>query len=221
MHRALILAVVALFLSATATNSTAALIVYVADLDGASEFPPNTSPGVGFARVGFDPVAHILDVYVEFSGLIGSTTAAHIHGPTAEPLDISLVAGVATMLPSFSGFPLGVTSGTYSMVFDTTDPSTYNPAFITNFGGGTVAGAEAALGAMLADGKAYFNIHTNEFPGGEIRGFLQPQPIPEPASLVLWGLGLLAVTGFARSRRSVRRAEGTPPWYRQNRPPEG
>jgi hypothetical protein len=44
-----------------------------------------------------------------------------------------------------------------------------------------------ALAAAIAAGKAYWNIHTTSFGGGEIRGFLTP--IPEPSSLALLGLG--------------------------------
>ena len=147
-------------------------ITYIANLDGPSESPPNASPGTGFATVVFDSTAHILDVDVSFSGLLGTTTAAHIHAATALP-GIG-TAGVATQVPTFTGFPLGVTSGTYTHTFDTSLASTWNPAFITA-NGGTPLGAEAALGAALAAGKAYLNIHSTFRPGGEIRGFLVRQ----------------------------------------------
>jgi hypothetical protein len=81
-------------------------------------------------------------------------------------------AGVATTTPTFTGFPLGVTAGSYLHSFDTTLSSTFNATFITSHGG-TATTAEAALKAGLLAGNAYFNIHTNTFPGGEIRGFLK------------------------------------------------
>lgn len=144
-------------------------ITYSAHLNGPSEFPSNASPGTGFAKVVFDSTAHIIDVHVTFSGLLGITTASHIHAPTALPL--TGTAGVATQAPTFAGFPLGVTSGTYDHTFDTSLASTWNPAFITAQGG-SVTAAEAAFGAALADRRAYLNIHSTVFPGGEIRGFL-------------------------------------------------
>ena len=67
------------------------------------------------------------------------------------------------MTPTFSGFPLGVTSGSFMQTFDMTQASSYNPAFVTA-NGGTVAGAEAALLAGLHAGTAYLNIHTSMVP---------------------------------------------------------
>ena len=84
------------------------------------------------------------------------------------------------------------------MTFDLTAASTYNPAFITAHGG-TVAGAMAAFIAGLESGQTYLNIHTTQFPGGEIRG--QLQAVPEPASLVLLGTGVTAAAGALRRRR--------------------
>src|SRR5262245_29005131 len=83
----------------------AAATTYTCLLDGPSESPPNASPGTGYAIVDIDPVAHTMRVQANFSGLNGITTACHIHGATAVPL--TGTAGVATMTPAFTGFPLG------------------------------------------------------------------------------------------------------------------
>ena len=171
-----------------------AQLVYQAHLDGPSEFPVNASPGTGFAEVDYDPLAHTLGVHVTFSGLLGTTTASHINAPTLVPG--SGTAGVATTTPYFAGFPIGVTSGAYDNTLDLTQTSSWNPAYITA-NGGTPAGAESALAAALAADEAYMNIHTSAFSGGEIRGFLTL--VPEPSSLALLGLGLLA--GAWRFRR--------------------
>ncbi len=181
------------------SSTSAGPIHYSAFLDGPSESPPNSSPGIGYATFVFDPDAHILTLNATFEGLIGTTTAAHIHGPT--PLPGTGTAGVATMVPTFLNFPLGVTVGTYSATFDTSQISTYNPAFVAA-NGGTPATAEAALGAMLASGRAYLNIHSTTFPGGEIRGFIQP--VPEPSSLAIWSMGMVGACGYVRARTRRR-----------------
>jgi hypothetical protein len=171
---------------------------YQAFLDGPSESPPNASPATGFAQVTIDLALHTLQIDVSFSGLTGTSTASHVHAPTTTPL--SGTANVATQTPSFSGFPLGVTSGTYSHMFDTTQTSTWNSAYVTA-NGGTAAGAEAAFAQALADGKAYLNIHSTTFGGGEIRGFLLP--VPEPATIALFVVGGAGLIVTARkSRRS-------------------
>ena len=157
-------------------------VVYNVVLNGASEAPPNLSPGVGTATVTIDAVAHTMAIDLTFSGLIGNTTACHIHAPTALPL--TGTASVATTLPSFVGFPLGVTAGVFVNTLDMTLASSYNPAFVTN-NGGTTASAEAALFAFIAAGRAYLNVHSQSFPGGEIRGFLVPAPVGTQEST--WG----------------------------------
>ena len=93
---------------------------------------PVASPGTGLATVVLDPTAQTLQVNATFSGLTSNTVAAHIH--CCAPLGTN--AGVATTVPAFPGFPLGVTSGTYvPHVFDLTQSLIYNPAFVTLQGG--------------------------------------------------------------------------------------
>ena len=148
-----------------ASTAFASQIMYVANLSGALEVPPTGSPGTGFAEVIIDTVANSMSVSVSFSGLLGTTTASHIHCCTAAPDTGN--AGVATQLPYFVGFPIGVTSGTYSNSFDLTAAATYNPAFVT--AEGSVAAAETALLDGLAAGESYLNVHSSVDLGGEIQ----------------------------------------------------
>jgi hypothetical protein len=187
-------------LTSSAGVSQAAPVTYFATLSGAIEVPPNLSTGIATAVVDFDIMAHTMRVQVSFSGLTGTTVAAHIHAPT--PSAGIGTAGVATELPSFTGFPLGVTSGIYDHTFDTSQASFFNPAFLAA-NGGSIANAEQALFQSLNDGRAYLNIHTTFRPGGEIRGFLNT---PEPASAaVLLGACALGVIGV---RRKAMRSQG-------------
>ena len=179
-------------------TSHAQVFTFVASLDGPSEAPPNLSPATGSTTMIFDATANILTISASFSGLMGNTTAAHIHAPTA--VAFTGTAGVAVHSPSLAGFPLGVTSGSYSMNYNLASTSTYGTAFLNN-NGGTVTSAEAALLSYLQSGRAYLNIHTSAFPGGEIRGFLTPVPEPETMAMIACGtLGAFALVRRLRSR---------------------
>jgi hypothetical protein len=166
-------------------------IIYTAILNGASESPATGSPGTGTATVIIGDVLDTMEVEVSFSGLGGATTSSHLN--CCVPIGGN--AGVATTMPTFPGFPLGATSGSYDQVFDLSMASTYNPAFVAA-NGGTVDSAETVLLAGLAADEAYLNINSTVDPAGEIRGFLQPAAtaaVPEPATLLLFGTGLSAV----------------------------
>ena len=197
MTRRILLAVIAVACVGVAQSAHATLYAYYAVLNGPSEFPANASPGTGYALVDYDDLAHTLHVQAWFKDLTAGNTAAHIHAATATPF--AGTAQVATTTPTFPGFPSGVTSGSYDNVLDLKLASSYRAGFITS-SGGTVAGAEAALTTAMANGQAYFNIHTTTFSGGEIRGFLTP--VPEPGSIILTCMGLAGMAGRTLRRRA-------------------
>lgn len=179
-------------LVALAGTAQAHLEIYNIVLSGPAEAPPNNSPATGTATITVDLDLATIRIQASFSGLTGNTTASHIHAnPNMTPF--TGTAGVATQTPSFIGFPLGVRAGTFDNTYDLTVSSSYNAAFITA-NGGTVSGAFNALVLSLQTGRAYLNIHTAAFPGGEIRGF-----IPTPTAAAALGLGGLLA---ARRRRA-------------------
>jgi len=161
----------------------AAPVHYQVTLDGPSESPPNASTGLGVAAVDVDLAAHTLYIHLIFSGLTGTTTACHIHAPTAVAL--TGTASVATTTPYFAGFPIGVTAADFTITLDQTLSTSYNAPFVTG-NGGTTATAEAALASYIAAGKAYLNVHSSTFGGGEIRGFIVPGQ-PTPTVPTSWG----------------------------------
>jgi hypothetical protein len=177
-----------------AQHAGANVIVFAGVLSGGAESPPTASSATGSVEVDIDTLLNTMRVRATFSGLTSGTTASHIHCCTALPGVGN--AGVATTTPSFPGFPLGVTSGTFDNTFDLTVASSYNPAFVT--AEGSVALAEAALIAGMLAGDTYYNIHTTNFPNGEIRAFLAQ--VPEPWTTALLGIGV--ALGLAARRRT-------------------
>lgn len=175
------------------TGAAEAATVYKATLAGANENPPNATTGTGTAFVTIDGTSMTLDVV--FQNMTNPSTIAHIHCCAAAPAN----AGVATGVPTFPGFPAGVTSGSYLQTFDMTLASSYNPAFVNAQGG--VSQAFAALVAGLGSGSAYLNIHSATFPGGEIRGNFSA--IPEPATWALMISGFALMGAAIRRRRSL------------------
>ncbi len=178
------------------TSGVAGAQQWAAQLSGPAESPPNASPGTGSAT--WTLTGRILTMTGSFTGLTGTTTMAHIHCCTATPR--AGTVGVATTTPSFVGFPLGVTSGVFTVILDLDLASSYSAGFITA-NGGTATSASVALLNGMNSGRSYLNIHSTAFPGGEIRGFIEV--VPEPSTYALMGTGLLGLAVAGRRRRKV------------------
>lgn len=180
-------AVAALLVSA---NVAEAQRTWAGFLRGTNEVPANASPATGYVTISLSNST--LTVLLNWTGLIGGNPAAgHIHCCTAPGSNVGVAVG-------FPNLP-ATASGSYTGVFDLTDPTVYTAGFRNNFGGGTAAGAEAALIAGLDAGNAYVNLHNARWPGGEIRANVTTTP--EPGTVALLAVGMLAVGVVARNRR--------------------
>ena len=159
-----------------AAPAGAAIIYLEADLDGLQETPPVATPAVGHASIMYDDVSNLLTWSGTFSGLIGTTTDAHFHGPAAPGVGPAGVLVPMTFAGGGDVFPLSVTAGAFS---------------------GTATLSALNETRLLAD-LLYINIHSTFRPGGEIRG--QVTVVPEPRTLVLAALGLGALAARRRAR---------------------
>ena len=115
---------------------------------GSQETPANVSTATGTFVGTYNDVTDSLIYTITFSGLGSNVTAAHFHGFVPPG-----IAGPVIFFPVNPSFPTGVISGTFVDSVKLTQ------------------GQEDSLKM----GLIYFNIHTTNFPGGEIRAqlFLQ------------------------------------------------
>lgn len=137
------------------------------------EVPAVSSNGVGRFRAGIDDEGSMVDWTLEYSSLRGTVTQAHIHFAQR-----GVNGGIVVFLCSNLGNgPEG------------TQPCPPKPAAIAgSFTAANMVGGAAAQGIAPGElhellrairaGAAYVNVHTDLFPGGEIRGQLLFTPSP-------------------------------------------
>jgi hypothetical protein len=110
------------------------------DASGAQEVPAVNTSGTGTLSGSYDTTSKSLIYTVTWTGISGDATVAHFHGPAA---------------PGENAPPmqdLNITmNGTAGTATDTVT-------------------ATADLHAALLAGKVYYNVHTADYPDGEIRG---------------------------------------------------
>ena len=134
-----------------ACGTTPAVPTYKATLNGANEKPTAvTTAGVGTASATLDGAT--LTLKIDYSGLSGTPTLAHIHGPADE----TATAGVICNFTDKIAAGAGATAGTGTINATCPISATF-----------TVADLDAS--------KMYFNLHTTANGGGEVRGQLKKQ----------------------------------------------
>jgi hypothetical protein len=130
--------------------------IFTADLAGANEVPARGTGAVG--KVGLYVDGNTVDYTIEVHG-ITAITGAHIHSGAAGVnggIRIALYPGPGT---NFAASPTGAVDGIL---------------ISGSFTSSQVTGVtyEELLNQMRS-GTAYANVHTSQFPGGEIRGQVQ------------------------------------------------
>ncbi len=172
-----------------------AVQIFTASLDGAQEVPPVVTEASGSATLTLNDTQDRLEIEIQIFGLDldGSVTPddanddvvlAHIHAAPA-----------GSNGPVVFGF-IGPNSDTNGDLVIDAGAGTIVSAWDALEGEGTTLGDQLAA---LMSGGLYFNVHTPQNPGGEIRGQIVPEP--HPVALVTSGLVGLAWLGSKRRER--------------------
>lgn len=144
---------------ALAASASAQTVTLTAILTGGEETPAIINTGaVGTAEVSVDVANREVAVTLKVFNIPTTTTAGHIH-----------IGAKGTPGPTVLNFPSSLVgrTGDFTMVFRLGDtPGVFN--------------VRSAIGILTIDdaiqaitgGNSYVNIHTRQFPGGEIRGQL-------------------------------------------------
>lgn len=172
-----------LALASVGMSAHAGVYYFSAFLDGGQESPPVNTPATGSGALVFDDVAGTLSGHLVAFNLTSAVSNYHIH---VGAIGVSGPVRVNLMQP---GNIVNSNGAIWTSQFNLD----LNQAGVLN--GTTVAG----LSQILLGGTGYFNVHTTNFPGGEIRGQIV-QAVPEPGTLAALGLGM-AVLLRRRARK--------------------
>ena len=154
-------------------------------MDGGQEVPSITSMGSASVTVTLDQTTGIVTVNGQYINLGSDPIASHIHQAA-----VGSNGGVI--------LPLTVTPGTPM-------PNSTPGATGTITGTGALNAADMA--ALIA-GDTYVNLHSINFPAGELRGQIVASPAVPASSTI--GLVALALVFLGGSWFFLRRREGTP-----------
>ena len=130
-----------------------------ADLNGYQEVNSISTTGEGSLRLSIDDENRLITYELSYAALEGTTTtASHIHFAQR-----SVNGGVIAFLCGGGGKPpCPPTEGTVTGVISAAD--------VLDSDRGIEAGAFEEFVQAIRAGHGYVNVHTNKWPGGEIRG---------------------------------------------------
>ncbi len=97
------LAMAAALLLLTAGAANAAMFKVTTTLKGADEVPPNTTAGTGTVSATLDTGAKTFTYEVTYSGLTGTATAAHFHGPAAPGVNAPPIITMTSLASPIKG----------------------------------------------------------------------------------------------------------------------
>jgi CHRD domain len=139
--------------TAGCNNATDGVTIYQAPLTGSGEVPTRSTPADG--AVGFNVEGNTVHYSIETHSITG-VIGAHVHSGAAGsngPIAIALYPRPGV---NFSATPTGGVDGVLIQ---------------GSFQASDVVGISfETLLSEMRDGTAYANVHTTQFPGGEIRG---------------------------------------------------
>ena len=160
--------------------------VAMTSLSGTNEVPnPVVTDAFGDAMVSFNTAANTLTYMVNYYNLSGPATGGHIHfAPIGSngPIVLPFVPGPVDTSGMVNGVLTNSNITAAAIALGLTDIS--------------------LIAAEIQAGNTYVNIHSSVYPAGEIRGQLATaEPIPEPGSVALVGLGLIGTLVLKRRRK--------------------
>ena len=191
-----------------AGSSAKADTILTATLTNGAENPPTFPTTVtGALRTSFGFATFDLNNAMTAMTFTATITGIDINGTQSADTNDNLVAAHIHAGPTVTPTTNGpVVWGFFGSPFNDNNP---NDVVITPFASGvgfTISGKwdapegnSTTLTAQLSNilsGHAYINFHTTQFGGGEIRGNITS--VPEPSTMVLLGLGILAFASFGR-----------------------
>lgn len=135
---------------------------FQAELSGFQEVPPILTAGTGTFRAQLAPDGQTLAFELAFSGLSAPATVAHLHfgqpGVNGAVLAFLCGGGGKAACPPAGGSVQGTVSPSDVVAVPEQ---------------GIAAGDWEGVLRILRAGAAYVNVHTTQFPAGEIRGQVQ------------------------------------------------